>query len=257
MTVSIGSCIFRGVKRVFALLVVGASFWWGTQPLHALFIIDSFDTTQYISVSGTPSGYKTNFSSVVALDVVGQSRDVFIERTTSNAGSVAFDASASTNGFASFAQGLNTAGRALVVWDGPDTTTNIIYNGLGKVDVTQGGTNQWLFTKFGSDLGNVSIKFTFYTDSTNFSFTTVNVPSNSLINLASVHVPLGNFSVGGGSGADFTKIGAVSMLIDGTTKNDADLIIDAVELVWVPEPSSAVLGMLGAWALALVRRRRR
>jgi len=242
------------MKRISISMVVSAALLWGTQPLHALFLIDSFDSNQWVSVSGPPSGYKSAFDSLAATNVVGQSRDVFVERTLGTFGSVAFDANVSSNGVATFAQGQNTAGRAQVVWDGSDTASDIVYNGLGGLDMTQGGTNKYLYTRYGSDLGNVSIQFTFYTDSTNFSYTTVTAPANTLSNRVTAWVPLTNFTVGGGTGADFTKIGAVSMLIDGTAQLNADLQIDEV-ILWVPEPSSAVLALLGACGLALRRRR--
>lgn len=92
---------------------------------------------------------------------------------------------------------------------------------------------------------------TAYTDGANFSTATVALPG-SVPPQQSLTVLFTDFAVAGGTGADFTNIGAFSLYIDGSATPALTVVLDSV----VPEPSTDSLLLFGILMLASIRRYR-
>ena len=223
-------------------------------PLHSAVLIDGFTTYQNVSVSGPPPGFQFAFASIAAANALGGERDVYVERTSANSGTVAVEVAGAGSGIASYNSGIRTTGNGLIVWDGVDGNAVIAPTGLGGFDLTQNGANTAFRLSRTSDLGG-SLKITVYQDATHVSEATVAVPADPSFTFALVDVPFLSFiPVGPSGGANFASIGALSMLFDGGSAG-ADM---GVELfVAVPEVTAwPVAGLLlGAVVLGALRRR--
>lgn len=216
------------------------------RPASAEFVIDDFDTDQFLQVFGSPSGNKTGSDVTDAPEAVGGERDITVTRNSSNSGSVAVDVNLSVTGILSFASGANTTGTALISWDGDDNSAALNHTGLGGVDVTQSGANTHVSLNATSDLGD-DIVLTFYTDASNYSQATLIVPAN-YPTYQNFLVPLASFTAVGGTGANFANIGAITMEIVGTGVPNLDLSVDVISVLnpsSVPEPSMVMLGGAG------------
>ncbi len=62
-------------------------------PCRAEVVIDDFATYQTLSVGGPPAGPLSDFVTQSTLEAIGGERDVYLERTSANAGTVAMDVS--------------------------------------------------------------------------------------------------------------------------------------------------------------------
>ena len=138
-------------------------------------------------------------------------------------------------------------GQSWITWDGvADTPT-----GLGGVDLTEGGLSSVFEFDVIMDDFAVDLTFTVWTDAANWSVGTIALPGGIPFNPGQTFVlPYADFTVGGGTGADFENVGAIELLIDGQIPG-TDLLLGIIQ---TPEPGTASLIMLGA--LALLRRRR-
>ena len=127
-----------------------------------------------------------------------------------------------------------------------DDSTTIDEDGLGSVDLTEGGTLYRIAVQVASDDWPASLNFTVY------SGTGSGTGSISLPGMISTPTIYGvNFTSFSGS-VDFTDVGAIVLDI-GTTYEVTDLQFDFIESA-IPEP--ATVGLLAIGALMLVRRKR-
>ena len=133
--------------------------------------------------------------------------------TLSSAGNqLVFDSSAD-------AQGLFN-----VIYDGnDDAATTLAATGLGGIDLTQSGVNTAVKVRAQADQAGATVRLRVYTDATNFSDSAaIVIPS---INTAEDFVfHFSQFTTAGGTGADFTSVGAIDLLID-TNTNATDGIV--------------------------------
>jgi large repetitive protein len=239
--------------QTFRLLLLTACLNLATQASGDV-EIDSFDTYHELILSGAPAGPKSIFEAVTVGDVIGGERDVLLERTSANSGSISMDINASFSGALSFASSLNTSGSALMVYDGADAIAGINYTGLGGVDLTEGGINKGLFLGTTSDLG-ANVVFTVYTDETHYSRFSMFVGADISFTFDGYFAEFRNFSaLGLDGGADYSNVGAITLLIDGTSNPSTDVGFDYF-VATVPEPSGAFLIMSAGLVLMLNRRR--
>ncbi len=246
------------LTHLFPILFLVVASLMTANSARAEFIIDSFDTTQVVTVTSGGSNPKTAFGSAAAAEAVGGERDILVTRT-GGAGKVEANVNDDNPGELSIAHAAATDGKALIIWDGaPDTDTDgtVDPEGLSpKVDVTQGGVNQFLQVRAATDF-QAFLTFTFYTDATNYSTYKLTVPADSGL-LKDFFIPFSSFTAVGG-GANFASVGAITMGVDD---GDAlDVRVDFIKAVAnVPEPSSVALVLVGAglWGAAAVARRRR
>ena len=240
----------RPLRRLPALILLALS------PIAwADLMIDDFSASQYFSVSGAPSGYKSAFNSVADLAILGGERDAFLERTSTNSGSISMDVNGSFTDAMAYASSPATSGRAIITYDGTDGSSAFNPTGLGGVDLTLGGQYHGLNIHTTSDIG-ASVTFTIYTDATRYSTYTLPVLADPTFTFVDYFVNWTSFTTGAGaaSGADFTNVGAITLTMDGTTNPGTDIGIDYFAAS-VPEPSGAVL--LGTVGLLWLGRRRR
>lgn len=202
------ACLGQLVRTALVLFAVGGL----TSPVaSAAIVIDSFTDFQFVEVYGINTSNPGN-DSITPASMLGGQRDIVVTRTSSNGGGVFVDVNGTYEKSITYSSDPATAGSAL-----------FNYPNLGGVDLTQGGTNQWIEVSTTSDLG-ANVIITVYTDATHFSTATVPVLADPTYNLVLSQVPFVNFTAGGpAGGADFTSVSAITLQIDGS-----NLAVDVV-----------------------------
>jgi len=182
--------------------------------------VDTFDTTaQSVTANvGTPVAS----SSIAATEAIGGERDVQVTFTSGD-GEVSVHIDQFDSDLFAFASGLNVVGTALVQYDGVDGSPALAAGGLGSVSLSGGDANSGvLLTTRGDGAGATAI-VRVYSDATNFSTATITIPDQ--VPLEEIFVPFSSFVVGGGTGADFTSVGAIELLINGVLELDATVSV--------------------------------
>jgi hypothetical protein len=145
-------------------------------------------------------------------------------------------------------------GSVFVTWDGPDGNpspfSGIDFNGLGGIDLTQGGTFSGLdLTVSFSDIGGTA-KLSIFDNAANSAASvatrTINIPGGIPTNTPTPFTF--NFSDFAGTTSALTDAGA--MLLELQDSNGG-WDVNIVSLTQVPEPSSALLSCLGAMILLM------
>jgi large repetitive protein len=191
-------------------------------------VIDSFDTSSQAAASFSHG--RTAVATVIAPEAIGGQRDLLAQLTTPH-GSVAMGANTEIPGVLDFSAGSASNGIREVVWDGPNTDAQHLNpNGLGGVDLTRGNTSTGIRLVLGADHNGGTAVFKIYSDANNWSSATIAI-ANTDDGTASqqAFVPFANFTVGGGSGANFSKVGAIQLDINGP--NAVDGQVDSIEAV--------------------------
>ena len=211
--------------------------------------IDSFASTEQY-VSGSLHGGRTGASSMSTPDAIGGHRNMYVQ-LTSFAGSVSLGADADFPGLLDFASGAASNGTYTVNWDGNNSNAAVLNpTGLGQVDITNQGAATGIELSLGADHDNGYVTIKVYSDANNWSTATVPLQNTSDGSLGdSVFVAFGNFAVGGGSGANFSKVGAVQLSITGANANDGQVgaiqtvgpMVLSENLANVPEADLAVI----------------
>jgi len=216
---------------------------------HAAMVIDSFTTPQIASVSGRRP---YDFSSVNAPEALGGNRELHVLRTSHGRGSAQLDVGTSVTPGAAFSLGFGTAGLASIVWDGLDRSRILNPRGLCGLDLTEGGINDRFSLLAMADLGT-EVTVRVYSGRRDWSEATLQIPAG-LRAFQPFELPFDEFMASCGSnGADFTRIGAISLTFAGCESLDVGIRYFAV----VPEPGTllAAVGLLGAGAFIAFRRR--
>jgi hypothetical protein len=216
-----------------------ASLAW-TGDSQAL-LIDDFSTDQGLSAISPDVFARDQIS---GSGILGGERDVELT-LVANMG-VAMTVQNGDLAYGHFGPSLGTA---LIVWDGGDGSHLLDPTGLGGIDFTEGGAEDKIAIPLLSSDSSAPVTLTAYTDSANFSTATVSLPG-SVPPLQSLVVPFTDFVNAGGSGADFTNIGAFSLYIDGSSTPGLTVQLDSV----TPEPSTGTLLLFGILMLASIRR---
>jgi uncharacterized repeat protein (TIGR01451 family) len=140
-------------------------------------------------------------------------------------GSLTLDANSMNPGILDFAASAGANGIRLLSWDGNDNdATALAATGLGGIDLTNGGQDLGVGLTIGADQANGAVTLRVYSSAVNFSTASAPIPV-TLGGTASDAVLLRfmNFATGGGTGADFTNVGAIEVLIEGTAAVDGQL----------------------------------
>ncbi len=223
-------------------------------------VIDLFSTSQtFLADTIEADGIGlSNWVDTAGDDILGGSRDLYVETITSAAGGISQNASigvAADNFF--FSVDAGATGMGIVQWDGADHDIALDVTGLGNYDLTFGGVlNSFVIDVVSADLGfNFVIEA--YTDAntwTKASLLSTAGSGSAVISYADfgncglVDIPSGILSITcGSSGAvDFANLGALQAVISpGGNSGTLDMRLEAIT---VPEPS--VLGLIGAGLLA-------
>jgi uncharacterized repeat protein (TIGR01451 family) len=209
----------------------------GDEVTQAGTVIDSFNATPQM-VSDSLFGGRT-VSSAAGMDVpvvggtgvsstlavpgaLGGYRTLFVQRTSSG-GLISMDADANAPGALEFDSNAASNGVFWVAWDG-DGSQVLNPTGLGQVDLTNQGADTGLTLTLGADHDSGFILLNVYSDAADWSQASVAIPNTTDGSLGqSVYIPWTSFSTEGGAGADFTKVGAVQMQIDGVSAIDGQV----------------------------------
>jgi hypothetical protein len=221
-------------------------------PAEGIVVIDDFNASYSLTIPGTTPGVTSLFAASGTAEAIGGERDIYIERTTSNSGAVSMDVSQSLASQLSYASAPFTSGNLLLVYDGMDNSSILNPTGLGGIDITQSGVNTGIFLRSASDLGS-SITFSIYTDADRWSMLTMPIAANPSFAFTDYFATFTTFTnMGSMGGADFMNVGAISLLLDGSTAG-TDVSIETV-VATVPEPGSCLL-LFSAGLMLLFRRK--
>jgi large repetitive protein len=220
-------------QRVSPLILVDATDVAGRR----LRTIDSFDAGTQLVSDDTNDGVPVT-STVLAptTEVIGGERDLLVNKTSVNGRIQLSVNDPLLPGFFSFDSLQTGQGRRVVSWDGIDGNANVINDaGLGVVDLTSAGTATGLQLQIGADSATGSVTIRLYTDdgtggtSTRFSTGTFPLPDTGGAATVTEFLAFTGFTVGGGGGADLTRIGAIEMEITGQANvNGAAELVGAI-----------------------------
>jgi uncharacterized repeat protein (TIGR01451 family) len=177
------------------------------------FRIDDFgDDPQQLVQASFPVG-STGSLSVAYANALGGERDLFVELTAGIPGeSVDMN---SQSGRLQFQSSNLAQGRFLVTWDGPDGDAAALDATGLAVDLTSGGSATALDITISADHENATAQFRVYTDAANWSESPpFAIPGTNIA--TDVAIPFSSFTVGAGSGADFSAVGAIEFEVIGT-----------------------------------------
>lgn len=236
--------------RIFRLLATCLALAYGLSA--ATIIIDHFDETQSVSVTGAASVPVTAEDNSPAATALGGRRDIRLTRTT-----LSGTANASANTIPSVFQISNDANAAtdvFVFWDG-GTDTTFDPTGLGAVDLTSGGLNDRIRVGLKSDL-IVNMTLTVYSNGGSFFTRTFNTPGGGTAGpFTSLDLLFSSFTATGSP--SFGSVGGVTLSFSGPQSFDMQMeLLDSEPPPGVPEPATLTLIGAGLLALGIGRKKR-
>jgi uncharacterized repeat protein (TIGR01451 family) len=191
-------------------------------------LIDDFDTPAPQVVAADPvNSTDSDTADIPTSETIGGERDLFVELTaTGGADNVELTVSGNV---LTINPTVAAQGQYIVTWDGDDddgATTD--FTGLGGVDLTDSGNSHGIVlenTLFDQAGGSVTLRV--YTSATDFSELEINVPDSTTTDL---FFNFDDFTVAGGTGADFVNVGAIQLIVDSTI-NGMDGSIDFIRAI--------------------------
>ena len=118
-----------------------------------------------------------------------------------------------------------------MIWDGPGSDSQHLNpNGLNHVDLTSGNASTGIQLAIGADHNGGTAVLKVFSDANNWSSATIAIPNtdDGTANQA-VFVPFASFIAGGGTGANFSTVGAIQLEFNGP--NAVDGQVDSLEAV--------------------------
>ncbi|HEY8492859.1 MAG TPA: hypothetical protein VIN04_03130 [Myxococcota bacterium] len=232
--------------EVFRRLAIGAGAvaWTLAGPAGAVVVIDGFDTQQVLQIPAGGSGAASASGVIAAPQAIGGERDAIASRDMGSGFVDLLVNPSGTDSSLSFALGASP-GAATIVWDGPDGNAETLdSDGLGGIDLTQGGVNTGLQVRARSDLAT-ELVFTITGASGGVSDATLDLPAGTAYR--QLFLPFSAF----GTPELFANAGSLSLQIAGEPGLDVQ-----IALVAAPEPSGAGVALAVLAALAFCHRRR-
>lgn len=245
------------MSNQFRIVCLGAALLmacWNGADARGSIVIDTFTNSQGPIVQTAPG---TTTDGIAAGGAIGGARKLALTQVSASGiliGSVNVDVPNS----ASYGT-IGGTGSLLVTWDrsttGPLNPIGLRTGGVG-VNLSESGINQGIRFQQRSDNSGGAITFKIYTDGTNFS--TATIPTTPGGTFTESFIPFSSFVIAGGTGADFTNVGAITLLLDGTGAPDIDIAVGGpVVATTLPEPASGILLALGTGIAGLFAVRRR
>jgi hypothetical protein len=270
-------------KSMLAATLVGAFGF--SSSASAGIIIDLFTdpvgSSQSVSTETLGATVNNQGGPFPVANVIGQYRDLSINKTFDNVGSVDVGASTMTAGGGALQLDNATGNKSIgvVTWDGINNAgaggTSVNTTGLGGVDLTTGGADRFLAQVIAADLGfdykikvwdifgnssilSASVQFQLNPpgEASDYLFSWFNLASGTYCDgIASPPTCVDpttqlDFSILHTGGAiDFTKIGALQIEFTNPSTISVDLAIGTIQTPTVPEPGALALvgiALLGA-----------
>ncbi|MGA2032826.1 MAG: DUF11 domain-containing protein, partial [Thermoguttaceae bacterium] len=166
----------------------------------------------------------TGTSSVAATGAIGGHRDLLVQ-LTSKYGDAALGANTDVPNTLEFSTGPVSTAVLRAVWDGTGgNAQSPNYSGLNHFDLTSAGVSTGIDLTIGADHDNATAVLKIYSDANDWSSATVNIPNTGDGSAGpDIFVPFSSFVSGGGSGANFSSVGAVQLDINATAASDGIL----------------------------------
>lgn len=181
--------------------------------------IDSFTTNQ-AALSDPPGG---NSVATGGADILGTRRGILVKNLR-GAGPTTAGVAAGALTLTVAATTPDSRGEARLSWDGDTNAAVLSPTGLGGVNLTGSFARGFRIRVNSATAAGGELVLTVYTDGANYSKAARRLP---LIAAATdVLVPFSEFRVAGGTGADFSDVGAVEMTVRGS---ELTLAIDLVD----------------------------
>jgi len=202
---------------LFVALMISSSY--------SAVLIDSFTTAQGPVTRTAPGDIGIPIgSSAAGGGKIGGERDIRVDLIAGPNGNRISVVVASFN----HSQDGGITGTSLTSWDGPDGNALALDpTGLGGADLTAVNTQNALDVRIISADLNSSLKFEVFTDGSNSSVYTLALPGGAL-NESHV-IPFANFLANLGAGADFSNVGAITMLVDGSLVPSLDIVVELLQ----------------------------
>ncbi len=188
--------------------------------------IDDFNSTNQSLTANTGTPTASQSVTTAANEAIGNERDLVVNHVSGSN-----DIQAVVNaGILSVSAGGGTSGNAILTYDGGDgdplTVNNT--NGLNNFDLTNGGIDIAFQLRAGAEAGN-TMTVTVYSSPTNFSTLTTPLPVTAGANpIEDVILRFADFTVGGGTGANFGSVNAIQFQVNVISAADAQIDFNRV-----------------------------
>ncbi len=213
--------------RLFLLLATSNFCFCGEySPVYAVggVVIDEFEEITDAQILTSTLATSPQQSTLDHASILGGERDLQII-VTAGAGTITTNTS-EPSGFFDHSQPVGLRGRSILTWDGNDNNAAVLNaTGLGGVNLAAPSNDAFLIGVVSADLTS-QLQIQVFSSAVNFSTATVSVPAGT--SNTNFSVLFSSFIVSGGTGANFTNVGAVVLTINSTATPTAalDIVLD-------------------------------
>jgi hypothetical protein len=239
----------------FSKLAAAAALAVAGVGAQAAFVIDDFSTSQALIRDTTTDGNAVWATQSCGAGIIGGCRDLYVTKTGNSLDdAIGLGVSAFVSGGRlGYSQDTGQAGIGVVRWDGANAAPAIDTAGLGGLDLTAGMVVGIRVEVLSADLG-FPMTFQAWLDGNNdnvFSMFTSTATASSGPGIYDFLFT--GFTGGPVADLDFSRVGAIQLVLNNGSINDIDIQIDIIQSI--PEPGT--LALVGATLLGLGAARRR
>lgn len=180
--------------------------------------IDNFTDNTAAVVANTGAPTASSSTATTGANTLGNERDLVVNHT---AGAGDIDARVNA-GIFSVNPDAGTSGNAILTFDGNDANPTTLDHSILNQDLTSSGAEAFQFL-VGSEAGN-TMTVTVHSGSGNFSTRTVNLPvTASAAPTEVLTMRYSDFTLGGGTGANFSAVTAIQIQVTTAASSDAQI----------------------------------